>query len=137
MRIGKRACGALSITKAEIRNAEAEVYRGPANAAEFKVTVKTADAAGTNAVVVTDLVPATFTVTGCGAAYTCEIVTSGGKVFTKLVWNLGDLPAGQTRELTYQAYVAEREVRVGAEGCRCGLRLRGVLRGGDLVLHGL
>lgn len=101
---------ALLITKAEIRNAEAEVYRGPANAAEFKVTVKTADAAGTNAVVVTDLVPATFTVTGCGAAYTCEIVTSGGKVFTKLVWNLGDLPAGQTRELTYQAYVAEREV---------------------------
>lgn len=101
---------ALSITKAETRNAEAEVYRGPENPAEFTITVKTADAAGTNAVVVTDLVPATFTVTGCGAAYTCEIVTEAGKVYTKLTWNLGNLGGTQTRELKYTAYVAEREV---------------------------
>lgn len=102
---------ALSVSKAETGNAEAEVYRGPANPATYTVTVRTAPTAGTDDVVVEDLVPATFTVTGCDDSdYTCEIVEVDGEVFTKLTWDLGDVGAGRTIALTYNAYVALREV---------------------------
>lgn len=102
---------ALSVSKSERANAEAEVYRGPANPATFRVTVRTAPMAGSDGVIVEDFVPATFTVLGCDdAAYTCEIVEIDGDVFTKLTWELGDLDGGRTIDLDYDAYVGLREV---------------------------
>jgi uncharacterized repeat protein (TIGR01451 family)/fimbrial isopeptide formation D2 family protein len=102
---------ALSVSKAETGNAEAEVYRGPENPATYTVTVRTAPTAGTDDVIIEDLVPATFTVTGCNDSdYTCEIVEVDGEVFTKLTWDLGNVGAGRTILLTYNAYVALREV---------------------------
>ncbi|CAN7184878.1 hypothetical protein LJR045_000434 [Microbacterium sp. LjRoot45] len=102
---------AISVSKTEIANAEAEVYRGPQNPATWKVSVRTAPEAGSNNVVVSDYVPATFTVLGCADAdYTCQIVELDGEVFTKLTWKLGDVARDRTIDLTYDAYVALREV---------------------------
>ncbi|KZE89312.1 DUF11 domain-containing protein [Microbacterium sp. TNHR37B] len=102
---------ALSLTKKETGNAENEVYRGPENPATYTVTVRTAQVAGTDGVVVEDFVPATFTVVGCDDGdFTCEIVDVDGEVFTQLTWDLGNVAAGRTIDLTYRAYVALREV---------------------------
>ena len=103
----------LTATKAETANPEGEVYRGPDNPATFTITVQTAPDAGTAGVVVTDLVPATFTVTDCDNACAMEVVTVDGEVFTQLTWNLGDLPDAATRVLTYHAFVDVREVNDG------------------------
>ena len=103
----------LTATKAETANPVGEVYRGPDNPATFTIMVQTAPDAGTAGVVVTDLVPATFTVTDCDNACAMEVVTVDGEVFTQLTWNLGDLPDAATRVLTYHAFVDVREVNDG------------------------
>lgn len=102
----------ITITKAETANAEGEVYRGAANPAQFELTVQAAPEAGTNNVVVVDYVPAQFTVTGCTDAFSCvrEIVEVDGDVFTKITWALGNIPLGESRVLSYNAYVAEQEI---------------------------
>lgn len=89
---------------------EAEVYRGPDNAATYRLTVTAAPEAGSGSVVVTDLVPAQYQVTGCSAGCTQEIVTVGGRVHTRLTWDLGALAAGATRTLTYTAFIGLREI---------------------------
>lgn len=117
---------ALEIEKAETANPEGEVYRGPGNPATFAVTVRTADAAGSDDVVVTDLIPATFifdrftsapcTVTP--AACTAETVVIDGAVFTKLTWVVGDLDPAGSLTLTYDAHVGERQI--AADGTATG-----------------
>lgn len=94
---------------------ETEVYRGPANAVQFTLTVDTAEIAGSDSVIVTDLVPAAFQVQDCNlgpAAFDCtrKIVVIGGEVFTELTWVLGTMDAAQTVELTYSAFVGLQEI---------------------------
>ncbi|MCW3492275.1 DUF11 domain-containing protein [Microbacterium sp. SSM24] len=103
---------AIRLTKRNL-DAEAEVYRGPANATRYRLTVTTADEAGTAGAIVTDLVPAQFQVTDCGlgdVACTTEIVEIDGETFTRLTWDLGDIPADTTVELMYQAFVGLQEI---------------------------
>ena len=110
--------GAIDIAKSSDAP-ETEVYRGAANPVRFTLNVETADAAGSNDVIVTDLVPATFQVVDCnlgpaGVDCTREIVEIGGEVFTQLKWNLGAVPAATTRVLTYSAFVGLQEITMPA-----------------------
>lgn len=105
---------ALRLTKVN-QDAEAEVYRGPANATRYTLTVITAQEAGSDAVTVVDRVPAEFQVTNCDLGdprFSCstEIVTVDGEVFTQITWTLGDVPAGSQIALTYEAFVGLQEI---------------------------
>ncbi|MGN8551536.1 UNVERIFIED_CONTAM: DUF11 domain-containing protein [Microbacterium sp. SLM126] len=104
--------GAIRLTKRNLE-AENEVYRGPANATRYELTVITADEAGTQGAVVTDLVPAEFQVTDCAlgdVACTSEIVEIDGATFTRLTWDLGAIPADTTVRLAYRAFVGLQEI---------------------------
>ena len=102
---------AVTLAKAETANPESEVYRGPSNLARFELTVRAAPEAGTRAVVVVDDVPAQFAVTGCtGLPCTRQILTVAGKVVTRITWNLGDIAAGSSTVLAYDAYVPDNEI---------------------------
>lgn len=92
----------LTATKAETANPEGEVYRGPDNPATFTIMVQTAPDAGTAGVVVTDLVPATFTVTDCDNACAMEVVTVDAVTNT-----VASLTVGQTATLALTVHVAE------------------------------
>lgn len=103
---------ALELTKRNL-DAEAEVYRGPANATRYQLTVTTADQAGTQGVVLTDLLPAQFQVTDCALGEvpcTIEIVEVEGQTFTRMTWNLGNIPAETTVTLVYEAFVGLQEI---------------------------
>lgn len=120
----------ITITKNETANAEAEVYRGPANPATFELRVTAAPDGATTGAVVVDYVPAQFTVTECTGDFPCtrRMVEVDGEVFTEITWNLGTIDANETNVLRYSAYVGEREItmpsgqqtgadtRPGAEG---------------------
>lgn len=124
----------ITISKAETANAEAEVYRGPANPATFELTVTAARDAGTDDVVVVDDVPAQFTVTGCSGAFPCtrEIVEVDGDVFTRITWDLGTVDPGTPVVLTYDAYVGEREITM-PDGEQTGPDTRPGAEGYDVV----
>jgi uncharacterized repeat protein (TIGR01451 family)/fimbrial isopeptide formation D2 family protein len=115
----------ITISKSETANAEAEIYRGPANPATFELTVRAAPDGATTGAVVVDYVPADFTVTGCSGAFSCttEIVEVDGDVFTKLTWDLGTVDAGEVDVLRYSAYVADREITMPA-GAQTGASTR-------------
>lgn len=103
---------AISLTKRNLE-AEAEVYRGPANATRYELAVTTAVEAGTQGAVLTDLVPAQFQVTDCALGdlpCTSRIVEVGGETYTELTWDLGDIPAGTTVRLVYEAFVGLQEI---------------------------
>lgn len=102
----------ITITKNETANAEAEVYRGPANPATFELRVTAAPDGATTGAVVVDYVPAQFTVTGCTGDFPCtrQIVEVNGEVFTEITWNLGTVDANETNVLRYSAYVGAQEI---------------------------
>ena len=124
----------ITISKSETENAESEVYRGPANPATFELTVAAAPDAGTDGVVVVDDVPAQFTVTACQGTIICtrQTVEVGGKAFTRITWNLGNVAQGTTTTLRYTAYVADQEITYPA-GAQSGPSTRPGAAGYDVT----
>ncbi|GAA2524738.1 hypothetical protein GCM10009860_00610 [Microbacterium mitrae] len=102
----------IELKKSE-KDPELEVYRGPANAAEYELTVTAATAAGTDDVVVVDLLPADFQLVECASGdfpCTSRIVEVDGEVFTELTWNLERVGAGEIVTLNYTAFIGLNQI---------------------------
>ncbi|GEL94114.1 DUF11 domain-containing protein [Cellulomonas composti] len=122
----------VELTKSE-PSTESELLRGlDDHVTTYTLQVRTAEAAGTAAVVVTDLVPAQLHFLGCVSVdlpadcATLVSQTTGtddeGRPVTVVVWDLGDVPAGTTVEIRYHAAAGTDEL--AADGTFTGSSTR-------------
>lgn len=112
----------LRLTKSE-PSPESELLRGLEDQrTEYTLTVTTAEAGGTDGVLVTDYVPAQLHFLGCvsvssggcatlqGATVVTDPVGLPAGVYTKVVWDLGDLGADSTVKIVYRAAAGTQEL---------------------------
>ncbi|MBT0993673.1 DUF11 domain-containing protein [Cellulomonas sp. DKR-3] len=122
----------VELTKSE-PSTESELLRGlEDHVTTYTLTVRTARTAGTDDVVVTDLVPAPLHFLGCesvdvpgGCAALASATTAvddEGHPVTAVVWQLGNVPAGTTVEIRYRAAAGTEEL--AADGTFTGASTR-------------
>jgi len=122
---------------------ETEILRGVEDQATvWTLTVRTAQTAGTRGVVVTDHLPGAVQLLGCESVPGCRapsgtttVVDPPGLpgVWTRVVWDLGDVPSGTTRTIRYRAAVGTHELV--ADGSSTGASTRQTGAGTAVTNH--